>query len=250
MYDYPYGDPQSSVEPGSGYWIRASAAGDVTISSGASAAKAKTLEANEIRFNDTQTLTFGVRVNEADLLSYSLPPMPPKGAFDVRFASDMKHAVNGGTIEVMNNIDILSIAFVITIPAGENMRWVLTDNETEHELAGSGTIEIIGNASDFVLAKAPEVPETYVLSQNYPNPFNPVTNISYGLPEKSSVTITVYNLMGQKVAELVNEDRSAGYHTVVWNSVNLVGEPVSSGVYIYTITAGNYQSVKKMILMK
>tara|TARA_B100000809_G_C14653860_1_gene356990 strand:- start:287 stop:457 length:171 start_codon:yes stop_codon:yes gene_type:complete len=56
--------------------------------------------------------------------------------------------------------------------------------------------------------------------------------------------------MGQKVAELVNDVRNAGYHTVTWNSANLIGEPVSSGVYVYTITAGNYQSVKKMILMK
>jgi hypothetical protein len=250
MYDYPYGDPTTSVEPGSGYWIRASAAGDVTISSGAGAAKLaeSTLEANTIRFNDIQTLYFGARVN--NVLSYSLPPRPFEGAFDVRFAGDWKLAEDGGTIEVMNNTDKLSIAYDITIPAGEHMRWVLTDNRTEYELSGTGTIEIVGNVGSFVLNKAPVVPETYVLSQNYPNPFNPVTNISYGLPKESFVTISVYNLMGQKVAELVNDDRNAGYHTVTWNSANLIGEPVSSGVYVYTITAGNYQSVKKMILMK
>jgi len=77
-----------------------------------------------------------------------------------------------------------------------------------------------------------------------------VTNISYGLPKESFVTISVYNLMGQKVAELVNDVRGAGFHTITWNSANLIGEPVSSGVYVYTITAGDYKAVKKMILMK
>jgi hypothetical protein len=252
MYGYPYGDPATVIEPGSGYWVRASADGDVTISSGAGSAKTieKIVDANTLRFNDTQTLYFGIKVADESRLSYSLPPMPPKGAFDVRFAGGWKIAENDGTIEVMNNTDRLSIDYDITIPAGEQMRWVLTGNNTEYELKGTGTIEVIGNASDFVLAKVPVVPEAYVLSQNYPNPFNPVTNISYGLPKESFVTITVYNIMGQKVTELVNDVRHAGYHTVVWNSANLAGEPVSSGVYVYMITAGDYHAVKKMILMK
>jgi hypothetical protein len=252
MYGYPYGDPASVIDPGSGYWVRASADGDVTISSGAGSAKTieKIVDANTLRFNNTQTLYFGIRVADESRLSYSLPPKPFEGAFDVRFAGDWKIAEDGGTIEVMNNTDRLSIDYDITIPAGDQMRWILTDNKTEYELEETGTIEIIGNASDFALAKVSVVPEAYLLSQNYPNPFNPVTNISYGLPKESFVTITVYNIMGQKVTELVNEVRHAGYHTVVWNSANLAGEPVSSGVYVYIITAGDYHAVKKMILMK
>ena len=252
MYGYPYGDPASVIDPGSGYWVRASADGDVTISSGAGSAKTfeKIVDANTLRFNDTQTLYFGISVADESRLSYSLPPKPFEGAFDVRFAGDWKIAENGGTIEVMNNTDRMFIDYDITIPAGDQMRWVLTDNKTEYELEETGTIEIIGDANDFALAKVSVVPEAYLLSQNYPNPFNPVTNISYGLPQESFVTITVYNIMGQKVTELVNEVRHAGYHTVVWNSANLAGEPVSSGVYVYMITAGDYHAVKKMILMK
>jgi flagellar hook assembly protein FlgD len=96
----------------------------------------------------------------------------------------------------------------------------------------------------------PEIPEQFALIQNFPNPFNPVTNISYQLPEASEVTVSVYNMMGQKIAELVSGHVPAGYHSVVWDSRNLQGEAVSSGVYLYTITAGDFYAMKKMVLMK
>ncbi len=86
---------------------------------------------------------------------------------------------------------------------------------------------------------------SYELSQNYPNPFNPNTIISYSLPKSSYVKLIVYNMLGQKVADLVNSFREAGKHEVNFNAVNL-----SSGVYIYTIRAGNFVTSKKMLLLK
>ena len=100
------------------------------------------------------------------------------------------------------------------------------------------------------LNKVPELPEAFGLEQNFPNPFNPVTTISYKIPEASDVSIGVYNMMGQKVADLVQAHVPAGFHSVVWDSHNLQGEPVSSGVYLYMITAGDFHAMKKMVLMK
>ena len=96
---------------------------------------------------------------------------------------------------------------------------------------------ISGNQADAV--------KIFQLFQNYPNPFNPSTNIKFDLKEDSYVTSTVYNIIGQKVAELINSDLSAGFHNVIFNAVNL-----SSGIYFYKLKAGSYSSVKKMELLK
>ena len=96
---------------------------------------------------------------------------------------------------------------------------------------------ISGNQADAV--------KIFQLFQNYPNPFNPSTNIKFDLKEDSYVTLTVYNIIGQKVAELINSDLSAGFHNVIFNAVNL-----SSGIYFYKLKAGSYSSVKKMELLK
>jgi hypothetical protein len=93
------------------------------------------------------------------------------------------------------------------------------------------------------------VPGEFTLKQNYPNPFNPSTTIEYALPSESLVNIAVYNLLGQKVAELVNETQQAGYYTLNWNASN-----IASGVYIYRMEAtgknGNFIENKRMILLK
>jgi hypothetical protein len=246
----------SVLTPGQGYWINASADGDITISSGGAAKTIaaftdRTKEANMLSFNGND-LYFGVSIPEEDMLSYQLPPKPPAGAFDVRFADNMKVAESSGAIEIMNNTDKLSISYTINIDAGEHLRWVLTSDEGKEYglLNGSGEIVVGGDITGFTLNKVPEIPLTYSISQNYPNPFNPLTSISYEIPKESIVRISVYNLRGQKVADLVSEMHPAGYHNVMWNSMDMSGKPVSSGVYIYTIQADEFRAVKKMVLMK
>ncbi len=85
----------------------------------------------------------------------------------------------------------------------------------------------------------------YKLEQNYPNPFNPVTNIKFYLPKAEKVELTVYNMLGQKVATLVNENLSAGYKTITFDASHL-----ASGVYVYVLKAGNVKLSKKMTLLK
>lgn len=94
------------------------------------------------------------------------------------------------------------------------------------------------------------IPATFALEQNYPNPFNPGTTIKFALPAASTVTLKVYNINGQLVNTLVSENLSAGYHSVSWNGKNINGQHAASGLYFYQITAGEFQQVRKMMLIK
>ena len=94
------------------------------------------------------------------------------------------------------------------------------------------------------------LPDVYALHQNYPNPFNPSTNINYDIPELSDVSLEIYNVMGQKVRTLVQGSHQPGRYNVSWNATDEFGEKLSSGMYIYRIQAGDFVSIKKLVLMK
>ena len=100
------------------------------------------------------------------------------------------------------------------------------------------------------LSSAINSPETFRLNQNYPNPFNPITNLSYDLLEDSYVNVTIYDMLGNVINNLVNTNQSSGYKSVQWNATNNQDQPVSAGVYFYTIQVGDYRQTKKMILLK
>jgi|GEM_PF-2036609 len=94
-------------------------------------------------------------------------------------------------------------------------------------------------------AGAIEIPVTYQLSQNYPNPFNPVTQLRYGLPRATTVRLEIFNVLGQKIATLVDGPVEAGYHVAVWDAGD-----VASGIYFYRLVAGDFTETKKMLLLK
>ena len=96
----------------------------------------------------------------------------------------------------------------------------------------------------------PQVPEDYFLGQNYPNPFNPGTQISFELPVGSHVTLTVYNILGQKVTTLVDKEMSDGRYVADWDGASDGGRLVSSGVYLYKLEAGDFIKTRKMLLLK
>ncbi len=89
------------------------------------------------------------------------------------------------------------------------------------------------------------IPQAFALSQNYPNPFNPTTEIKYALPRDAQVRLEIYNLLGQKVATLVDEYQGVGYRSVRWDARGL-----ASGVYLYRLEAGNFTAVKKLVVIK
>jgi flagellar hook assembly protein FlgD len=89
-----------------------------------------------------------------------------------------------------------------------------------------------------------------MLTGNFPNPFNPTTTISFSTKEAGHVSINIYNMKGQLVRALVNENLDAAYHSAVWNGKDNSSKAVSSGIYFYKMKATNYTATKKMILMK
>ena len=94
------------------------------------------------------------------------------------------------------------------------------------------------------------IPEVFALHQNYPNPFNPTTKIRYDLPIQSHVNIIIYDIMGRQVKLLINKQQDPGYQSIIWNATNNFGQPVSAGMYIYTIQADSFRKTKKMVLLK
>lgn len=94
------------------------------------------------------------------------------------------------------------------------------------------------------------LPDGFELHQNYPNPFNPETQVSFTIPRTLTVSLKIYNMLGQEVRTLVSESKTAGTHTVSWNGTSNQGVKVASGVYVYTIRAGEFVQSKKMTFMK
>jgi hypothetical protein len=99
-------------------------------------------------------------------------------------------------------------------------------------------------------ASVTATPKVFALKQNYPNPFNPATTIEYALPEAASVRLEVYNTLAQVVATLVAEEQTSGRYSVRWDGLNSNGELVGSGVYFYRLVAGDFQDIKRMLLIK
>ena len=94
------------------------------------------------------------------------------------------------------------------------------------------------------------IPNQFALHQNFPNPFNPTTTIRYDLPNEEDVSIVIFDVVGRKIRSLISQNQSAGYHRIQWDAKNDLGEPVSAGMYIYILHAGDHRSVKKMVLLK
>ncbi len=123
----------------------------------------------------------------------------------------------------------------------EDGTWVATSSSAPfHQAIRWFELDVVS-----VESEDSNIPKSFSIEQNYPNPFNPSTSISYSLPLKSDVTLRVYNTLGQVVTTLVDEEQSAGTHVVNFDLSTL-----SSGVYFYTINAGDFVNTKKMVLLK
>ena len=99
----------------------------------------------------------------------------------------------------------------------------------------------------------PEIPNSSFIIHNlhnYPNPFNPITTIEYSIPQDCFINITIYNIKGQKVKQLVNNQITLGKHSIVWKGKDDNNKPVTSGIYLYKLKTDNFEKTKKMILMK
>ncbi len=128
-----------------------------------------------------------------------------------------------------------------------NFKWtVLVKDSLNPAVACIDTFSVVLKKVLVGVSEAPSgIPAVFALSQNYPNPFNPSTTIRYALPQRSHVSLSVYNALGQNIFELVNREEESGYHEVRFDAANL-----ASGVYFYRIQAGSFVETKKLMLLR
>ena len=163
--------------------------------------------------------------------------------------------VADGQVEVVNGVfngtavsgggDIVRFVFRVLREFEDNARFEIADglvfdpSQLQNPAVVAGVLEL------------QSTPREFALRQNFPNPFNPDTTIKYDLAESADVTLQIYNVLGQVVRTLVgSEAQNAGRYQIRWNGMDDRGVPVSSGVYFYQISAGKFQDVRKLMLLK
>jgi photosystem II stability/assembly factor-like uncharacterized protein len=152
----------------------------------------------------------------------------------------------GGEEKLIYSLDSgLSWTPVSTPDSAIIFKTIFTDSLHGFGVGADGAIIKYKPSVSFVITEEDFIPERFMLQQNYPNPFNPNTKISYSIPEDCFVKLTVYNLLGEEVSLLVNEQQKSGGY-----EINFDAEKLSGGVYLYTLTASDYTSSKKMILLR
>ncbi len=249
----------TTLESGKGYWVKTNQAGYIVYPA---LQKNKTINNLEITINKEWPRIELTDANNRkgilyltnsgkDLNKYELPPLPPKGIFDFRFTTDRYvEELNSASKEI--KISSAEYPVKLKIVGTELKVSDLLGGKVINVLLKDGeTITINNSAIEILRIEGKSVPTEFALYQNYPNPFNPVTKIKYAIPVDSKVRIAVYNLLGEEVREIVNQNVSAGYNEIEFNASDL-----SSGLYLYRIEANamagkdHFISVKKMLVIK
>jgi len=252
MYKFSGGyTAATTIDPGYGYWIKLTGAGQIiipeTIAKETKPAEWFPENWGKIVLTDAAGVSYTLYAvkGEVDLSQYELPPAPMEGMYDFRFTSGrIAEDIN----ESVKTIQMSGVTYPLTVRSeGMDMRLMDETGKTVNVNLKSGESVVINDATIQKLMVTSElIPAVYALEQNYPNPFNPSTVIEFSLPEDvSNVKLSVYNALGEKVAELVNTNLTAGRYSYTWNAKN-----VATGMYIYELRTDKFVSVKKMLLMK
>lgn len=269
-FQYFTGAYQTAVQltPGIGYYVRATEPGTIIIGN---KNKPKRLEksgtgaitANEVIGNFDQ-LTFGTgKVSQKLFINgelsggwkkqnFSMPPVPPRPILDVRFDGDYRLCEQDSV-----HINLKAEEFPVSVELETNqyaqsyqLKLFRKGEKTEFLTLDNKKVSYIDNPVDYMTispmtATPQQVPDQVELKPSYPNPFNPSTTIRYAIPKAYKVTLEVYDLLGQKVATLVDKQQAAGSYKIPFNASDL-----SSGLYFIQIRAGSYQEVQKITLVK
>jgi hypothetical protein len=267
-YDQSYVSADS-LRPGKAYWVKVSQAGELEFTGRGLASKANSpyeslKELNKLIIKDSDgrisKLYFGnSSMNKNSASMFEMPPLPPPGSFDVRFASNRFAEIENGNLPILISDASYPVSISWELKSGSK-GGVLQIGNREINLNSNGNILIENPETQLSLKLSGnvEIPKEFTLNQNYPNPFNPTTIISFALPQASVVTLKVFNLLGQEVATLFDRKSfEAGVQNTEFNSGNL-----PSGIYIYKInveivpsadylTNGkSFTAVRKMTLLK
>jgi hypothetical protein len=271
----------TTIDPGLGYWVKATQAGSFFMHATTPAGKVEgerslrrgrsADELNTLTISDgngvSQTLYFGADAT-GEIPSYELPPLPPAGSFDVRFASpeggmlvkthpmDM-HKATDAPILIQSSAYPLTIAWKVS--ASDVVYELVYGEGLRQTLSGGGTVKINNPEVTRLTLRINENPDgtptEFALDQNYPNPFNPTTNISYALPVASKVVVEIFNVIGQNVRTIANDEQAAGRHVVEWDGEDDSGNRLASGVYFLRLSANgkdsrSFRQVMKLLMLK
>ena len=241
----------TQLVPGYGYWIKLSSAAQIiipeTLAKDAQPVEWFPENWGKIVLTDATGINYTLYAvkGETDLSQYELPPAPMAGMFDIRYSS-------GRIAEDLNSaiktIEMSGVTYPLTVRVeGMDIRLMDETGKNVNVNLKSGEDVVISDATIQKLMVSGElIPAEYALEQNYPNPFNPSTVIEFSLPENvGNVKLSIYNALGEKVAELVNTALTAGKYQYQWNAQN-----VATGMYIYELRTDKFVSVRKMMLMK
>jgi hypothetical protein len=253
VYKYSAGYQMADfIIPGYGYWIKLSSNGLINLpaeSFRGSSEIAKSIKEDwgRIFITDAEGTSYTLYAvkGDVDLSFYEMPPAPPAEMFDVRYSSNrIAEDINSS----LQMIELNGVMYPLTVKVeGMDMRLMDETSRTVNVYLKSGEDVVINDATVKKLKVTSElIPTEYALEQNYPNPFNPSTVIVFSLPEDViNVQLSIYNELGEKIAELVNTSLAAGKYNYEWNAKN-----VATGMYIYELRTEKFVSIKKMILLK
>ncbi|MDI6802602.1 MAG: FlgD immunoglobulin-like domain containing protein [Bacteroidota bacterium] len=260
----------TQIRPGFGYWIKVKNAGVLKLQATTLAKEetelAELSKFNSItitdKFNNSQTLYFGENTDgNFPVAYYTLPPSPPAGVLDVRFASqrlvEAYPAQFEGTLQYPININADAYPITISWNLANRTRSFFVENSSEGKkqstisLSGEkGSKQILQASSIILTIDSKGLPTEFMLGQNYPNPFNPSTKFEFAMPKNARVEVTVYDILGSKVATLFDGMKDAGYHSVEWNGQNSQGHIAPSGVYFIKMTSDGFSAVRKALMLK
>ncbi|MFN0158978.1 MAG: SBBP repeat-containing protein [Bacteroidota bacterium] len=255
-----------SLKPAFGFWVKVSQNGFLIFNEAVATQRMvpSLVDANSFVIEDgashSQTLFYSDSDNSQALAAYyELPPAPPDGAFDVRFASNrLLETAGSGATELP--VILRGASYPITL-RWENQRQpvdasiVVGDRVVSLSYAGSVVVERPERIG-LRIEKKNTVPVEFSLNQNYPNPFNPSTTIRFGVPKNGKVTLKVYDILGRAVKTLIQESRPMGSFSIEWNGTNTEGLHVASGLYIcrleLVVTEGGeiMSESRKMLLLR
>jgi len=250
IYKYSGGyQVATTLDPGYGYWMKLSATGQIiipeTLVKGEKPEEYFPENWGRIVMTDATGIKYTLYAVKGDveLNYYELPPAPMAGMFDIRFANGRIAEDLSGT----QSIDLRGVTYPLTVEVeGMDMRLMDETGLSVNVNLNSGEDIVISDATIQKLMVSGElVPVEYSLEQNYPNPFNPSTIITFTIPEAANVALNVYNILGEKVGEIVNTKLEAGKYSYSWDAEN-----IATGMYIYELRTDKFVSVKKMLLLK
>ena len=245
-----------TLKKGKGYWVKVSSNGEIlsgNLKKGTEEIEGNRNNWTEIVIKDRNNSVGRLYLSGEEVIKGELPPVPPSGIFDVRYSTD-RYVERGNNL--WNRVELSSAEYPIEIRSNNGEVEIKIQKGEGEEIIRLGENEsytIGGSITGLEIRGKSEVLTSFRLEQNYPNPFNPTTVIKFAIPnvirseakQSLGVTLKIYDILGNEVATLVNEQKEAGYYEVRFDAKNL-----ASGMYIYRITADKFSDVKKMLLIK